>query len=78
MSGPEAVRIRETTFMPCADDLRRQLVDLGQGLANQCAELQRAPTADGCERLALNCDGARMFALKLRQALLAEGGGDGR
>jgi len=73
MTGPDAARLHAAAYAPGADDLRRQFADLGEGLAAQCAEIQRAPTAERCERFALNCEGARRTALMLRQALLGEG-----
>lgn len=59
-------------FAPAAEDLRRQLPDLGEGLASQCAELHGAPTAERAERFAHNLAGAHRLALALRERLLAE------
>jgi len=60
-------------FQPDPEALRRQLPDLGDGLSAQCHELHTKPTAERCERLALNLEGARRAVLTLRERLIAEG-----
>lgn len=62
-------------YTPSAEDLRRQLPDLAEGLSAQLAELYARPRADAAERLASNLDGARRLALALRERLMVEGEG---
>ncbi len=78
MTG-EDTRRSAASYPPTAQQLTRCLIDLGGGLAAQCAELQGAPTPERAERLACNLDGTRLHVLKLRERILAEGegGGDG-
>jgi len=65
-------------YAPTADELRRTLPDVGDGLSAQLHELSARPTADGCDRLAINLAGAQSAVRKLREALIREGGSHGR
>lgn len=58
--------------------LRQSLPDVGEGLAAQLAELSVRPTAERCERAAMNLDGARQSVMRLRERLLAGDEGDGQ
>lgn len=60
------------------EGLRRQLPEIGEGLAAQLAELANRPSPDRCELLARNLDGARSAVMRYRERLLAGDGGDGR
>lgn len=61
-----------------AADLARSMVDIGYGLQAQLHELSARPTPDGAEILAANLAGAHRAVLRLREALLREGTGDGQ
>lgn len=61
-----------------AEALRRQLVDLGDGLQAQCHELHRLPTPERCERLACSLEGARRMVMEYRQRIMGEGKADER
>lgn len=65
-------------YEPSADDLRRLLPDLSERTAAQLLELFRSPTPERAERLAIELEGARTLALKLRQALMREGQAGGQ
>lgn len=79
MNAADAARFFAVQHVPSAEELRRPLGELGEGLAGQLAELQARPDPDRCERLALNLEGARRMILTLRERLIAEGGeGDGQ
>lgn len=54
-------------------DLINNLTDLGDGLAGQFAELQRSPTASGCEQLATNLQGASRVVMRICEGLMADG-----
>lgn len=60
------------------DALRRQLVDLGDGLQAQCHELHRVPTPERCERLACSLEGARRMVMEYCGRLVNEGKADER
>jgi hypothetical protein len=61
-----------------AGELARSLPEIGEGLSAQLTELSFRPTPDGAEILAANLAGAHRAVLRLREALLREGSGDGR
>lgn len=52
--------------------LRRQLPDIGDGLAAAFATLHRAPEPHSCEELATRLQGAARHVLALRQGLMEE------
>lgn len=54
------------------------LPEIGDGLAAQLVALWRDPTPERCEAVAANLSGARMAVLRIREALLSEGGAHGR
>ena len=58
--------------------LRLQLVDIGDGLQAQLHELSARPRADACDRLLINLAGAQQAVRSYREALIHEGGTDGR
>ncbi len=62
-------------FTPSAEDLRRQLAELGDGLQAQLVELSMRPDPDRAEILARNLDGARRVCMLYRERLVAEGTG---
>lgn len=74
VSRDETARLYAASYTPTMAQLTSGLGDLGDGLAAQFAELERAPTAERAERIAYNLDGARRHVLKLRQ-VIAEGEG---
>jgi hypothetical protein len=65
------------SYAPNAEDLARSLPEIGDGLCAQLCELSARPTADGAETLAANLAGAHRAVLRLREALLCQGVGDG-
>jgi hypothetical protein len=71
MSGQDA-RLYAASYAPSVEQLTQGLADLGDGMAGQFAELERA------ESIAYNLDGARRHVLKLRERLIAEGEGNGQ
>ncbi len=72
------MNLQRVAYEPSADDLRRLLPDLSERTAAQILELHRCPTPERAERMAIELDGARTLALKLRQALMREGTPGGR
>lgn len=60
------------------ESLRRQLVDLGDGLQAQCHDLYRFPTPERCERLASSLEGARRLVMQYYQRIVDEGKADER
>lgn len=59
------------------ETLRRQLVDIGDGLQAQLHELSARPRVDACDRLLINLSGAQQALRRFREALVREGGNDG-
>ena len=76
MTGPAAAAYAALPA-PSADILRRSMPDIGDGLQCQLHELSVRPSAERCEQLARNLEGARLTVLRLREAMLREGEGDG-
>lgn len=72
MTGPDAAYA--ALYGPSAADLCRSLPEIGDGLQGMLYELSARPTVDGAEQLAANLDGARRACLRIREALLREGG----
>lgn len=64
-----------SSYRPTAEDLRRTLPDIGDGLQAQLQELYARPDPDRAECLARNLDGARLAVLRFRERLIAEGEG---
>ena len=62
---------------PDVEALRRQLVDIGDGLQAQLHELSARPRLDACDRLLINLSGAQQAVRRFREALVREGGNDG-
>jgi len=54
------------------------LPDMADGLCGQLHELHARPCADAAERLAANLAGASRAVLRFREALIREGGANGR
>lgn len=61
-------------FAPSAAELGRQLSEIGQRLQAQLSELQRHPTPERAERMAIELGGAQRYVLKVREAILREDG----
>lgn len=59
-----------TDFDMKADGLLGLLPELSERTAAQLMELHRFPTPERAERLAIELDGVRLLALRLRQALI--------
>lgn len=76
--SPDAAVAYAALYAPTAEELRRSLPDVGDGLQGQLHELSARPSPDRCEQLARNLEGARLSVLRLREALLREGTGDGQ
>lgn len=55
-----------------ADDLRRQLPEVADGLSAALATLSRAPTPDAAELAAIRLEGAKGLCLRLSAALQRE------
>ena len=58
-----------------AADLAKDLPEIGQGLAEQLADLSCNPTPERCERMAIHLGGAQRAVLRLREALRCEAAG---
>lgn len=71
----ETLRAMRSLYATPASAIAKALPDIGDGLAAQCAELARNPTAPGCDQLAANLEGTRAHLVRLRAALLREQGG---
>lgn len=65
-------------YGPSAAALAKQMVELGEALAAQLADLSRGPTAVRAEIMAINLDGARRAVLQLREAIQREERGHGQ
>lgn len=65
-------------YAPTAEELRRSLPEIGDGLQAQLHNLYARPSAADAERVAANLDGARRAVMRLRERLIAEGRGDAR
>lgn len=52
--------------------------EIGSALDLQLTQLSMDPTPERCESVAANLDGARRAVLRLREALIREGGADVR
>ena len=52
--------------------LLRQLVDVAERLHGQILEMERFPTVERAEQLAIELDGARRHVLQIRQAMQNE------
>lgn len=74
----DAARLCAPAYTPNAEDLRRSLPEVADGLSAQLHDLYARPSADAAERVAANLDGARRAVLRLRERVIAEGIGDGR
>jgi hypothetical protein len=77
MTGLDAAAAYATLHTPSANTLRRSLPDVGDGLQGQLHELSARPSVERCEQAARNLEGARLTVMRLREALLREGTGDG-
>jgi hypothetical protein len=78
MTGPDAAAAYASLYSPSADDMRRSLPEIGDGLHAQLHELYVHPTAWGAEQLAANLSGAQRACLRLAEAIRREGLGDGQ
>lgn len=62
---------------PTAEQQAEGMPEIGDGLQTQLVALWRDPTAERCEAVAANLQGARSAVLRLREALLREQGPPG-
>ena len=78
MTAAEVNALKALHAIPAAH-LVRPLVEIGDRVQGQLHELAMRPTADGCERLAIELEGTRRHLLRIREALLRESqaAGDG-
>jgi len=74
MTGADAAAAYAALHAPGSDILRRSLTGVGDGLQGQLHELSARPSAERCEQAARNLEGARLTVLRLREALVREGG----
>lgn len=65
-------------YAPTVAELILQLPEIGDRLQAQLHELQRLPTAERAERMAIELGGAQRYVLQVREALIREGGANGR
>lgn len=77
ISGDAAARYA-ALYAPLSEDLRKALPDVADGLHGQLSELSARPTVQDCDRVSINLAGAQTAVRKLREALIREGGSDGR
>jgi hypothetical protein len=77
VTGPEAAAIHAALYGPSADELRRSLPEIGDGLQAQLHDIYFRPEPAAAEHLAANLDGARRAVLRLAEAIRREGRGDG-
>ena len=64
-------------YAPTSAELRLSLPGIAKGLYAQLDELYEHPSIVACDRLAANLSGAARAVLRLREALLRDGGNDG-
>ena len=76
MNPADAAAMHAEMTAADVEALRRQLVDIGDGLHAQLHELSARPRADACDRLLTNLSGARVAVWRYREALQREGGAD--
>lgn len=67
------LELRRQLYSAGADELRRGLLNIAEGLSTQLHELHRAPSALEAERVAANIAGAHRAVLRLADALRKEG-----
>lgn len=77
MTGRQAAAMYAASYAPDAEALRTSLPDIGEGICAQLHELYARPSVERAERVAANLAGAQRAVLRLREALLREGTGDG-
>lgn len=77
MTGLDAVRAYHALYQPAAGELRRCLPELADRLHTQLHELHARPSADRCDQLAINLEGALRHVRRLRERLVIEGEGHG-
>jgi hypothetical protein len=65
-------------YGPSADELRRSLPEIGDGLQVQLHELYARPDPTAADQLAANLDGARRAVLRLAETIRREGDGGGK
>ena len=73
MSPTDAATSHATMTPLDTEALRRQMVDIGDGLQAQLHELSARPRVDACDRLLINLSGARMAVWHYREALRHKG-----
>lgn len=78
MTSDEMAATYAAPYGPPATALATTMTDMGEAISTQCQALHRDPTVEACEVLAANLDGARRAVLRLRDALVREGSGDGQ
>lgn len=77
MSRADAAALYAALYAPTAAELLQSLPDMADGLRAQLYALYAHPSIDGAEGLAANLSGAARAVLRLREALLRDGGNDG-
>lgn len=77
MSRADAAAMHAAMTPLDTEVLRRQMVDIGDGLQAQLHELSARPRLDACDRLLINLSGAQQAVRRFREALVREGGNDG-
>lgn len=72
-----SIHLVRPAHRPSVESLLEALPDAGEHVAEASRELHARPTADGCERLAVQLDGMRRHVLRCREALLQEAAAGG-
>lgn len=67
------IELRRQLYSAGAEELRKALVDIAEGLSTQLFALHRAPSAGEAERVAANLAGAQRALLRYADALHKEG-----
>lgn len=73
MNGHDAARALSALYGPSAEDLRRALPELADGLSAQLVELHKRPTPERAEMVARNLEGVRQHVMRYRERLVVEG-----
>lgn len=72
MTVPEIAALRALYGQPDSEPMRRQLLDLADGLHEQLHELHGLATPERAERVAISLGGAQLLILRFREAMLRE------
>jgi paraquat-inducible protein B len=73
MTAADAAATYAALYAPTCDELRRQLPDVGQGIADQLAELSHRPSLERVDQITATLSGAQVLVRKFREALAREG-----